>query len=181
MSRIWKNPIVLPSWVSLENKDNLIKVTGPKWNLQFQLPKDVSLKQEDNNIVVSLENKESRPLWGTMRTIVANMVKWVTEWYQKQLLVFWVGYWAKLQGDKLVLSLWLSHTVDFPLPAWVTAAVAKDPKWSDIITLTWIDKYQVGQTAANLKSLKRLDPYKWKGIRYIDEVIKLKVGKTSKK
>lgn len=181
MSRIGKLPIAIKSWVTVTLNDNVVTVKWPKGELSYTLPNGVVLAIENNEINTSVVSDEFRNLWGLVRTLVNNMVEWVTEGYSKKLLVFWVWYNVKLNGNKLVFNLWFSHPVDFELPKGISAATEKDPKWSDIITISWIDKQMVGETAAKIRSMKVPEVYKWKWIRYVWETIKLKAWKTAKK
>ena len=146
------------------------------WNF----PEGTELSVKDNAIVVARRNdeKKTRALHGLTRNLVSNMVDGVTTGYQRVLDIVGVGYRAQVQGSKIVLTLGYSHPVEFPLPDGITAVV--DQKQTQI-TLTGIDKQKIGQVAANLRSLRKPDAYKGKGVRYAGERLKLKVGKTGKK
>jgi large subunit ribosomal protein L6 len=115
------------------------------------------------------------------RTLVANMVEGVSAGYEKKLMITWVGYGAKLEGKKIILSIWYSHKVDFVVPQNIEVAMEQDIKGNTIITMKGIDKQYLWEVAAKLKALKKPEPYKGKGIRYFDEYIKLKPGKATKK
>ena len=180
MSRIGKKPIDIPVGVDVKLLDNTIKIKGPKGELQWSLPSGTKASVAENRILVERENdlKKSRALHGLSRNLVANMVTGVTTGYQRVLEIVGVGYRAQVQGSKIVLSLGFSHPVEFNLPDGITAAV--DQKQTQI-TLTGIDKQKIGQIAANLKTLRKTDIYKGKGIRHAGQRLKLKVGKTGKK
>lgn len=181
MSRIWKKPINIPSWVEVKIDWNSIIVKWPKGQLIQKLLEQVKIDIIDNQIKVSVISDEYKNLWWLYRTLINNMINWVTNWYEKKLLVIWVWYWAKLQWKKLILNLGFSHPVEYNIPEWVQISVEKDVKWNDVITIKGIDKQLVWQVAAQIRDLKRPEPYKWKWIRYIDEVVKQKVWKQSKK
>jgi large subunit ribosomal protein L6 len=180
MSRIGKKPIDIPAGVDIKLLDNLIKVKGPKGELQWSLPSGARASMTDNKILVERENdlKKNKALHGLTRNLVANMVTGVTTGYQRVLEIVGVGYRAQVQGNKIVLSLGYSHPIEFNLPDGISAAV--DQKQTQI-TLTGIDKQKIGQIAANLKTLRKADVYKGKGIKHAGQRIKLKVGKTGKK
>lgn len=181
MSKIGKKPISLPSGVTVTIENSVVSVKGSKGNLSYKMLQWVTATVEENTVVVAIDSDEKKNLWGLTRTLIQNMVTGVSDWYTIKLHVLWVGFTAKVAGQKLVLALWFSHPVDFQLPQGIASVVEKDPKGNDIITLTWIDKQLIGETAAKIRKLKAPEPYKWKGIRYIDEVVKLKAGKAAKK
>lgn len=181
MSKIGKKPIALPSGVSVTVANACVTVKGPKGELSYTMLSGVSAAVEENTVVVSVSSDEIKNLWGLTRTLIQNMVTGVSEWYTIKLHILWVGFTAKTAWQKINLALWFSHPVEFPLPAWISAAVEKDTKGNDIITLTWIDKQLIGETAAKIRKLKKPEPYKGKGIRYMNETIKLKAGKAAKK
>jgi len=180
MSRIGKKPIDIPAGVDVKLLGNLIKVKGPKGELQWSLPDGAKASLAENKILVARENdlKKNRALHGLSRNLVANMVTGVTTGYQRVLEIVGVGYRAQVQGSKIIVALGYSHPIEFNLPDGITAAV--DQKQTQI-TLTGIDKQKIGQIAANLKTLRKTDIYKGKGIRYAGQRLKLKVGKTGKK
>ena len=181
MSRIGKNPILVPSAVTVTIDGLNVKVKGPKGELSYTAPKGVKIEQEENQIKVSVESDEYRNYWGLVRTLVNNMVEGVTNWFKKELLVLWVGYSAKVQGNKLILSLWFSHPVEYEAPKAVTVSLDKWPKGATLIRVEGIDKQLVWEVAAKIRAFKKPEPYKGKGIRYIDEQVKLKQGKTAGK
>jgi len=181
MSRIGKNPIKIPSWVEVIINWNDVKVKGPKSELSYTYPKGVNVKVEDGLVKVSIDSDEYRNYWWLVRTLIANMIEGVTNGFKKELLVIWVGYNAKLQGNKLVLSLGFSHPVEFEIPKWITIKVDKHPKAQALIIVEGIDKQFVGEVAAKIRAFKKPEPYKGKGIRYINEEVKLKEWKKAGK
>lgn len=180
MSRIGKSPIVVPVGVTVTQKDAVVTVSGPKGELSQTIPHGVEITLGEE-ITVSIIADEYKNLWGLIRSLLANMVEGVTAWYEKKLQVIGVWYSAKVQGQNILLKLWLSHNVDHPLPAGISATVDKDPKGNDMIILQGIDKQLVGEQAAKIKSYRKPEPYKGKGIRYLGEYIKIKAGKTAGK
>lgn len=181
MSKIGKKPIIVPEWVEVFIEKNLIKIKSAKWELSYNFLDCVSIKKEDNQIIVDVLDQEKRNIRGLTRTLVSNMVEWVTNWYEKKLLITWVWYWAKLEWNKLILSLGFSHKVNFDVPKDIHVTLEQDPKWNSIITLKSIDKQNLWEIAANIRFLKVPEPYKWKWIRYFDEIVKLKAWKSAKK
>lgn len=172
---------MIPEGVEVTLDQNHLTVKGPKGTLSYDLLDGVQLTTEDGHIAIVVADEEKRNIWGLTRTLVANMVEWVTHGYEKKLLVMGVGYGAKLEGKRLILSIGFSHKVNFDVPERIAVSVEQDVKGNSIIILSGIDKQYLGEIAASLKALKKPEPYKGKGIRYIDEFIKLKPGKTSKK
>ncbi len=181
MSRIGKLPIQLPAGVEVKIDWEVVSVKGPKWELKFSLPEGVEVKIQDNTLKVSIKDEMYKPLWGTVRSVLANMVEGVHRGWSKKLLVVGVWYGVQVQGNKLILKLGYSHPIEYQLPDGVTAKVEKDPKWNDVLILEGIDKQLVGQTAAVIRDFRRPDPYKGKWVRYADEVLILKPGKAAKK
>ncbi len=178
MSRIGKQPIDIVSGVEVDLQDDKITVKGPKGQLVQVLHPKVKVEIKDNQILVSVEKpeiKEERSLWGLFRKLISNMVEGVTEGFEKKLEVNGVGYKVALKGDGLFLNLGYSHPIDFKLPEGITAAIE-----GNIITISGIDKQSVGEIAANIRKLRKPEPYKGKGIKYIDEVIRRKAGKAAK-
>ena len=179
MSRIGKMPIAIPAGVTVEiAENNKVTVKGPKGTLERVFPSEMDIKMEGSEIVVSRPNdlKKMKSLHGLTRTLINNMVIGVTEGYEKKLEVNGVGYRAQKQGKKLVLSLGYSHPVEMEDPEGLESVV-EDNK----ITVKGIDKEKVGQYAAEIRGKRAPEPYKGKGIKYADEVIRRKVGKTGKK
>lgn len=179
MSRIWKLPIILPTWVTAKLDNQVITITWPKWSLSFKFVTDVSVKIEDTTITVKLVNENAQDHWGTTRAIIANLVTWVTEGYKKSLEINWVWYKFEIQGQKLILSVWFSHKVEKDIPQGID--VSFDEKAKNVIHISWIDKQKVGQFASQVKMIKKPEPYKWKGIKYQWEKIRRKAGKSGKK
>lgn len=181
MSRIGKKPVEIPSGVDVKLLDNIIKIKGPKGELQWGFPEGTTVSVKDNKEIIverADDQKKNRALHGLTRSLISNMVLGVTKGYVRVLEIVGVGYRAQVQGGKIALSLGYSHPVEFQLPEGITAAV--DQKQTQI-TLTGVDKQKIGQVAANLKALRSPDAYKGKGLRYAGERLKLKVGKTGKK
>jgi len=181
MSRIGKNPVLIPSGVTVNIDGNTVKVKGSKWELTYTHPNGVKVELEENQVKVSIESNEYRNYWWLVRTLIANMVEGVANWFKKELLVLWVGYNAKVQGTKLILSLGFSHPVEYEAPKGVAVSLDKGPKGATLIRVEGIDKQLVWEVAAKIRSFKKPEPYKGKGIRYIDEQVKLKQGKTAGK
>ena len=180
MSRIGRLPITVPAGVTVEiAENNKVTVKGPKGTLVKELPVEMEIKQEGDTIVVTRPNdlKRMKSLHGLTRTLINNMVVGVTAGYEKVLEVNGVGYRAAKSGNKLTLSLGYSHPVEMTDPEGVDSAVEGQNK----IIITGIDKEKVGQYAAEIRDKRRPEPYKGKGIKYSDEVIRRKVGKTGKK
>ena len=179
MSRIGKMPIPVPDGVTVEIKEgNLVSVKGPKGTLERQLAPEMILEQKEGEITVSRPNEQKRmkSLHGLTRTLLANMVVGVHEGYTKELEVNGVGYRAAKQGKKLVLNLGYSHPVEMEDPEGLETAVEGNK-----ITVSGISKEKVGQYAAEIRGKRPPEPYKGKGIKYVDEVIRRKVGKTGAK
>jgi large subunit ribosomal protein L6 len=179
MSRIGKKPIAIPKGVEVKLSGADIKVKGPKGELSWTHPEGVSVAVEAEQAVVTRksDDKPVRALHGLTRSLVQNMVTGVSEGYKKSLELQGVGYRAQAQGDKLVFSVGYSHPVEFKLPEGIKAEV--DKKQVNI-TLTGIDKQQLGQVAADIRAIRKPDSYKGKGIRYAGERLKLKAGKAAK-
>ena len=179
MSRIGRMPIAIPAGVTVEiAENNKVTVKGPKGTLERVLPAEMEIKQEGEEILVNRPNdlKKMRSLHGLTRTLIHNMVIGVTEGYTKVLEVNGVGYRAAKQGNKPNLALGYSHPVEMVDPDGITTTVDGNK-----ITVSGIDKEKVGQYAAEIREKRAPEPYKGKGIKYVDEVIRRKVGKTGKK
>ncbi len=179
MSRIGRMPIAVPAGVTVDiAENNQVTVKGPKGTLERVLPAEMDIKLEGNEVIVTRPNdlKKMKSLHGLTRTLINNMVIGVTEGYSKVLEVNGVGYRAAKQGKKLVLNLGYSHPVEMEDPEGLESKVD-----GNTITITGIDKEKVGQYAAEIRDTRRPEPYKGKGIKYADEVIRRKVGKTGKK
>ena len=179
MSRIGRLPVVVPAGVTVEVKENnYVVVKGSKGTLERNLPVEMDIKVEDGQVIVTRPNdlKKMKSLHGLTRTLIHNMVVGVSEGYQKVLEVNGVGYRAQKQGKKLVLSLGYSHPVEMEDPEGLETTVDGNK-----ITVKGINKEKVGQYAAEIREKRKPEPYKGKGIKYADEVIRRKVGKTGKK
>ena len=177
MSRIGKLPIAVPAGVTITVDKDEIVVNGPKGELkQFTMP-DLTIEQKDNEVVVSRANDlpKVRSRHGLMRSLINNMVQGVGQGFEKKLEINGVGYRVSLAGADLKMNLGFSHDVTYNVPAGVTASVEQN-----IITITGIDKQQVGQVAAEIRALKKPEPYKGKGIKYVGERIIRKSGKSGK-
>jgi large subunit ribosomal protein L6 len=180
MSRIGKKEIALPKGVEVKKDGNAVSVKGPKGTLKTQLVEGIDLKIENNVVQFTRANEEkkTRAFHGLVRALVASNVKGVTEGFKKELDIVGVGYRAEVKGKEVVFQLGYSHPVRFAIPQGIDIAV--DAKTGHI-TVTGIDKQKVGQTAAEIRALREPDPYKGKGIKYTDEVIRRKAGKAAGK
>ena len=179
MSRIGRMPIAIPAGVTVEiAENNHVTVKGPKGTLERTLPAEMTIKEEDSHIIVTRPNdvKKNKSLHGLTRTLIHNMVVGVTEGYTKVLEINGVGYRAAKAGSKLTLTLGYSHPVEMTDPEGLESTVEGNK-----ITIKGIDKEKVGQYAAEIRDKRRPEPYKGKGIKYADEIIRRKVGKTGKK
>ena len=178
MSRIGIKPIEIPANVEISLNNNYAVVKGPKGKIEQQLPKQIKIEVEGSVINVSRENdqKENRSLHGLTRPLLNNMVVGVTQGFEKTLEIVGVGYRAQKQGSKLVLNLGFSHPVEMEDPQGIETAVEGTNK----ITVKGIDKQQVGNYAAVIRDWRRPEPYKGKGIKYTNEVVRRKAGKTGK-
>ena len=180
MSRIGKSPIALPSGVDVTIANGAITVKGPKGTLSRPIPGEISVRKDESTLLVERPNDErdNRALHGLTRTLVANMVQGVTGGFAKELDIVGVGYRAEAQGpNKLRLSLGFSHPVLVDAPDGITFEVPQPTR----IIVKGIDKETVGQVAANIRSIRKPEPYKGKGVRYLDERIIRKAGKAGKK
>lgn len=175
MSRIGKKPIVIPQGVKVQLDGALVRAEGPKGKLAQPVPRGVTARIDTGHVVLTREDDErsTRALHGLARALVANMVNGVKDGFERKLEIVGIGYRAQMQGRNIQLALGYSHPVIFPLPEGVTADIDKQVS----ITLRGPDKAVLGQTAAKLRALRKPDPYKGKGIKYADEVIRRKVGK----
>ncbi|MBI8999467.1 50S ribosomal protein L6 [Corynebacterium sp. CCM 9185] len=178
MSRIGKNPVVVPNGVTITIDGQNVEVKGPKGSLTQTIPAPITVAQEENEIIVSRpdDHRKSRALHGLSRSLVNNMVVGVTEGYTIKMEIFGVGYRVQAKGSNLEFALGYSHPILIEAPEGITFAVDGNTKFS----ITGIDKQKVGQIAANIRRLRKDDPYKGKGIRYAGEQIRRKVGKTGK-
>jgi large subunit ribosomal protein L6 len=178
MSRIGKQPIPLPDGVEVAIEPELVKVKGPKGELEERVSRDMQVKQEDGQIVVTRpsDRGEHRAIHGLTRSLIANMVQGVTEGFEKRLEIQGVGYRAQLQGRKLVMSLGYSHPVEVEAPEGIEFEV---PQPTEVV-VRGIDKQLVGETAARIRKVRKPEPYKGKGIRYEGEYVRKKAGKAAK-
>lgn len=175
MSRVGRKPILIPKGVTVAVEGETVRVGGPKGKLSRVVPAGLTVSLQDSRLLVqrSSDHRTVRALHGLTRALLANMVQGVTEGFEKKLEIVGIGYRAQLQGRALQLTLGYSHPVIFPLPEGIQAEVDKQTS----VTVRGADKELVGQTAAKLRALRKPDPYKGKGIRYVGEMIRRKVGK----
>ncbi|MBU1076901.1 MAG: 50S ribosomal protein L6 [Spirochaetes bacterium] len=179
MSRIGKNPIDLPEGVTAEIMNNKITIKGPKGELTEHFTDKVKISKKENQIVVEpvgviKKDKSISAYWGTARKLIQNLVDGVTNGFERKLILIGVGYRAAMQGNKLILTLGYSHPVEMEVPEGLKVQVQDNVN----IIITGSNKYQVGQYAAVIREKRKPEPYKGKGLRYADEHIKHKVGKT---
>lgn len=179
MSRTGRKPITLPQGVEVKIDGNVVSVKGPKGQLERAMHQDMIIKMEDNIIVIERpsDNKQHKALHGTTRSLLANMVEGVSKGFEKNLELVGVGYRAQKQGNKLVLNMGYSHPVEMEAPAGIEIDVPAATK----ISVKGADKQVVGEFAANIRAVRLPEPYKGKGIKYADEKIRRKAGKTGKK
>ena len=175
MSRIGKQAITVPAGVTLTLDGQKVTVKGPKGELNFTLPKVISGKYEGDQFTVtpSVDTKEGRSMWGMCRTMVSNLIVGVVDGFNKNLELRGVGYRAQMKGSALSLQLGFSHEVNYTAPEGVTIAVPKATE----IHISGIDKQKVGQVAAEIRSFRKPEPYKGKGVRYVGEYVRSKEGK----
>jgi len=179
MSRIGKSPVVIPEKTDVVLHADHVVVKGPKGELKVDIdPSFVTVAQEENQLVFTPtgETKEHKSRHGLYRSLVNNAVEGVNEGFKKQLLVKGVGYRFKIQGQKIELNLGYSHPIHFEAPAGVT--ITANPDNNQVIDITGLDKQLVGQVAADIREFRKPEPYKGKGVRYIDEQIAMKAGKS---
>jgi large subunit ribosomal protein L6 len=175
MSRLGKKPIEIPQNTEVAVSDNTVVVKGSLGELSLDYnSRLIDIKVEDNNVVISpkKESIESNSLWGTYSSIIRSMVEGVNKEFENKLIIEGVGFKAELKGDSIVLNVGFSHSVEMKVPEGLKASVEKDT-----ITISGIDKQKVGQFAADVRAVKKPEPYKGKGIRYEDEVVRRKEGK----
>ena len=176
MSRIGKKPIPIPQGVTVSIAGDAVEVKGPKGTLRQPVPPGVIFAESDGTLVATLEREEKalRKFHGLARSLVANAVTGVTDGFKKELDIVGIGYRAELKGTQVHFALGYSHPVVFDVPAGVDVAIDKQTH----VVVTGVDRQLVGQVAANIRSLRKPDPYKQKGVRYTGEQLKKKVGKT---
>ena len=179
MSRIGKLPVKIPSGVTCRMEGNVFWAKGPKGELSERIPADITVKIEDAQISVTrpTEQKRHRALHGLSRTLVFNTVRGVSEGFTKKLEVRGVGYKAEVQGKKLVLTVGYSNPVEYPFPPGIEITAENQ----QVVAVSGISKQQVGQVAAEIRGFRAPEPYKGKGVRYLDEVVRQKAGKTAGK
>ena len=178
MSRIGKKFIAIPKGVKIDVQPGSVEIQGPKGKLQQLLPPGIGFKLEGDQLTATLLREDSQGKFhGLARSLVANAVRGVTEGFKKELVLVGVGYRAELKGKQVHFALGYSHPVVFELPSGIEVTVDKQTH----ITVTGIDRQMVGQVAANIRRLRKPDPYKQKGVRYTGEVLTKKVGKTGAK
>ena len=173
MSRIGNRIIIVPEGVTVESTNNVVTVKGPKGTLTQPMLKDITMKQEGNEITLERLNENAKAMHGTMNALINNMIIGVTKGYEKGLEIIGVGYRFNVQGNKLVISAGYSHPVEMIVPEGLTVEANGNTE----ITIKGIDKILVGEFAANVRKVRQPEPYKGKGIRYKDEHIRRKEGK----
>jgi len=179
MSRIGKKPIAIPQGVTVKIEGNTVLVQGPKGKMDTPLPTGIKVEQQDGHLVALRENDSQAAVHGLARALLNNAVDGVTKGWARELEIVGIGYRAELKGKGIVVfNLGYSHPIEYPLPTGVACAIdAKQTR----LTLTGIDRQKVGQVAAEMRALRPPDPYKNKGVRYVGERLKKKVGKTGAK
>jgi large subunit ribosomal protein L6 len=173
MSRIGNRIITVPTGVTIEETNGVVTVKGPKGSLSQPMLKDITMKVEENKVVVERKNEAAKALHGTMNALIQNMITGVTEGYSKSLEIIGVGYRFNVQGQKLTINAGYSHPVNMEVPAGLTVEQVSNTE----ITIKGIDKVLLGEFAANIRKVRQPEPYKGKGIRYKDEHVRRKEGK----
>lgn len=178
MSKIGRKPIAIPDGVQVQVQDGTLQAKGPKGELSVEIHEKVKVEKQDDSVVVSVgnpENRSERELWGTFRVLVSNVIEGVAKGFEKKLEINGVGYRAQINGDTLELNVGYSHPIHMEIPKELEVKVEKN-----VITINGIDKQLVGQFAAEVRATRKPEPYKGKGIKYSDEVIRRKAGKVVK-
>jgi large subunit ribosomal protein L6 len=178
MSRVGKQPINILEGVNIKTENQNIIIKGIKGELVQKIHPNVKIEQKDKELLISVQkpkDKKQRALWGLFQRLISNMIEGVTKGFEKKLEINGLGYKAEVSGDKLILNVGFSHQVNFNIPKNINIKIEKN-----IITISGIDKQLVGETAAKIRKIKKPEPYKGKGIKYLDEVIKRKAGKAAK-
>ena len=177
MSKIGKQPIELLNGVTVDVVDMKVVVKGTKGTLKLDIARGVKVEVVDGKVLVSVKNTSKQNLsnWGTTRNLIANMIKGVTDGWQKQLELIGTGYRAEVKGDILVLTVGYSHPVEIKTPENISFKVEKN-----VVTVEGIDRAVVGQVAANIRATRPPEPYKGKGVKYVDEIVRRKAGKAAK-
>jgi large subunit ribosomal protein L6 len=179
MSRVGRKPIPVPAGVKYSLQGNVVTVEGPKGKMVQWIPGGIQLELKDGHLHAVRENDSQAAIHGLARSLVANAVEGVTKGWSQDLDIVGIGYRAELKGrNTVVFTLGYSHPIEFPLPTGITATI--DPKQTRV-TVSGVNRQQVGQVAADMRALRKPDPYKNKGVRYADEKLKKKVGKTGAK
>jgi large subunit ribosomal protein L6 len=184
MSRIGKKPVVIPAGVTVTvGKDNVVTVKGPKGELKEAIDRDITVEVKDGEVTFARPTDQirHRALHGLYRALIANLVKGVTDGFERKLELIGVGFKATNQGNLLDLALGYSHNFIVEIPKELTLATAQEKGQNPVITLNGIDKQLIGQVAAKLRSLRKPEPYKGKGVRYMGEVVRKKAGKSAGK
>ncbi len=179
MSRIGKKPVALPSGLKVDVKGNSLAVEGPKGKMSIDIDSRISIENKDNEFILSRENeqKETKALHGLYRVLISNMITGVMQGYEKRLEINGTGFKAAVAGQKLTLNIGYSHPVIYDIPEGIKIAVEDSVK----LVITGVDKHLVGHVAAVIRDFRPCEPYKAKGIRYSDEVVRRKAGKAAKK
>jgi large subunit ribosomal protein L6 len=179
MSRIGKKIIAIPSGVEIKFQNKLLSVKGPKGTLDLAIYDEIDLEIKDKEIVVNkIRNSKQAPaLWGLTRSLVSNLITGVTEGYEKKLELQGVGYRMAVQGKKINLALGFSHPVEVVIPEGIEAKIGE----ANVLVISGIDKQKIGQFAADIRALKKAEPYKGKGFRYVGEYVRRKAGKKAAK
>lgn len=180
MSRIGKKPVEIPAKTKVEVKGQVVSVEGPRGKLDFTVPSPIRVEVKDGKVLATTAQMDrvGKSRWGLTRSLIANMVKGVNDGYTKKLLVEGVGFRASVQGQNLQMSLGYSHPIVFPIPKTIKITVADTQDKKPEITIEGADKQQVGEVAASIRRFYPPEPYKGKGIRYRDEQVRRKAGKT---
>jgi len=184
MSRIGKQPVSIPGGVTVTvGKDNVVTVKGPKGELKQSIDRDITVEVKEDQVLVSRPTDQirHRAMHGLYRSILSNLVKGVTDGYEKKLELIGVGFKAVNQGNVLDLALGYSHNIVFEIPSELKVATAQEKGQNPTITLEGIDKQLIGQVAAKIRGLRKPEPYKGKGVRYVGEVVRKKAGKAAGK
>jgi large subunit ribosomal protein L6 len=178
MSKVGKQPVQLPDGIDVKIERNFVSVKGPKGELSREFAREMKIEKQENQLIVSVakQTKRSAALWGLSRVLLSNMIEGVKSGFEKKLEIEGVGYKVALQGKDLLLNLGYSHPIEFKAVEGIDFKVEKNS-----ITISGINKETVGQTAANIRKLRKPEPYKGKGIHYLGEVIKRKAGKKAVK
>jgi len=184
MSRVGKKPIEIPKDVKVNITNSAVEMQGPKGKLTATIPAGVTLKIDEGKLVAERQDDDHTAIHGTVRALIANAIRGVSQGFSQEMDVVGVGYKAELKGRSIQFALGYSHTIEFVLPDGVTAKVEKLARtinqYQTTVTLSSIDKELLGQTSANMHRLRKPDAYKGKGVRYADRPMKLKPGKTGK-